>query len=178
LEPENPEVWQRQFSSWNLSGRTKWVVGGVQPQRLDSLVSWLRERNAEVVIVDSWQQLPLAISVPHKERVGIDRLFNAVAAKSRLRHDTDTLMIGAGTAVTVDWMDTTGAFRGGAIFPGLRLMAQALHDYTARLPVVEPPHSEVAFPGTTTVTAIQSGIFWAIAGGIQAFIRQIASRAS
>ena len=28
-------------------------------------------------------------------------------------------------------------FRGGAIFPGYRLMAKALNDYTATLPLVE-----------------------------------------
>ena len=37
----------------------------------------------------------------------------------------------------MDWLDEGGAFCGGAILPGLRLMALALHDYTALLPQIE-----------------------------------------
>src|SRR5207302_1905014 len=61
------------------------------------------------------------------------------------------------------------AFRGGAIFPGFRLMATALHDYTAMLPVV-PMDETVLPPGTSTLLAIQTGVLHAVLGGIERLI--------
>jgi type III pantothenate kinase len=174
LAHDDPLAWGQQLTAWIPGSKTRWGVSGVHPQARDQLVKWIRERGDEVAVVDSWQQLPIAVAIPEKDRVGIDRLFNAVAARARVDRPADIVMIDAGTAVTVDWLDSTGSFRGGAIFPGLRLMAQALHDYTARLPVVEPPLSpDVRMPGTNTVSAIEAGIFWAVAGGIQALLDQL-----
>ncbi len=82
----------------------------------------------------------------------------------------------AGSAVTVDLVDASGAFAGGAIVPGLRLMAKALHEYTALLPLVDPPMPEGGatppLPGTTTTSAIEAGIFWALSGGVEAILRE------
>ena len=121
----------------------------------------------------SWQQLPLNLAVDFPSQVGMDRLLNAVAAKHRVQREVPIIIIDAGSAVTVDWVDETGAFRGGAILPGFALMAQALHTYTALLPQVGvPPPVNPALPGTNTKAAIEAGIFWAVAGGIRALIRQ------
>jgi type III pantothenate kinase len=80
--------------------------------------------------------------------------------------------------VTVDWLDETGHFAGGAIFPGFRLMAQALHDHTALLPLIEVPGHVPALPGTSTTTALEAGVFWAVVGGIRALIDELAVRSA
>jgi len=96
--------------------------------------------------VDSYQQLPLVVQVDEPGQVGIDRLLNAVAANRRRPPGLAAVVIDAGSAVTVDLVDATGAFCGGAIFPGLRLMAQALHEHTALLPLVAvDPRSAAAW---------------------------------
>src|SRR5262249_29792757 len=106
-------------------------------------------------------------------KVGMDRILNAVAAKNRVQRDRSIIIIDAGSAVTVDWVDDTGTFRGGAIFPGLALMAKALHDYTALLPQVRYPEPNPRLPGTNTRAAIEAGIYWAVAGGIRALVRRL-----
>ena len=83
------------------------------------------------------------------------------------------MLVDAGSAVTVDWLDETHAFRGGAIFPGLRLMAEALHDYTALLPRVTIAVPVPELPGPSTVPAMQAGIFWAVVGGIDRAVRRL-----
>src|SRR5439155_7216380 len=107
---------------------------------------------------------------------------NAVAAKNRVQRKVSIIIIDAGSAVTVDWVDDDGAFRGGAIFPGLQLMAKALHDYTAALPLVQirtdPPSMWPSLPSTFTDSAIKGGIFWAVAGGIKAVTRQLMANAN
>lgn len=174
LEPDATATWEQQLAFWNATGKNRWVVCGVHPPRRDRLTEWIRERGDEVLLLHSWDQLPIRMAVPHKERVGIDRLLNAVAAKTRVAPKTPIIIVDAGTAVTVDWVDETGAFAGGAIFPGFRLMAQALHDYTAKLPVVEVPQwPHPQMPAATTAMAIEAGVFWAVAGGVQALVREL-----
>ncbi|HEV3262619.1 MAG TPA: type III pantothenate kinase [Gemmataceae bacterium] len=173
LPADDTGAWQHQLRAWKLTGPLAWAVSGVQPQCRDSLVEWLRSQGSRVLLLDTWTQLPLRVLVERPERVGIDRLLSAVAARSRVRPGSGALIVDAGTAITVNWVDEAGAFRGGAILPGLRLMAGALHEHTALLPLVDPATCGTpAFPGTTTRAAIEAGVFWAAAGGVQALLHQ------
>jgi type III pantothenate kinase len=176
LPPDDPAAWQHQVESWGQGRPLSWAVSGVHPRRRDHLADWLRQRGDTVLVVDDWRQLPLQVPLDHPERVGIDRLLDAVAARSRVQRHVPVILIDAGSAVTVDLLDTTGAFRGGAIFPGLRLMAHALHDHTALLPLVEVKKANPFLPGTSTEGAMRAGIFWAVAGGIKALARQLAGQ--
>ena len=47
------------------------------------------------------------------------------------------LVIDAGTCITVDFVDGGGTYHGGAIMPGLRMNLQALHTFTAKLPLID-----------------------------------------
>jgi type III pantothenate kinase len=177
LPPDDPAAWQQRVEHWGLGRPLAWAVSGVHPQRRDRLMEWLRQRGDTVVVVDGWQQLPLQVFLAHPQRAGIDRLLNAVAARSRTPRHVSTVIIDAGSAVTVDSLDETGAFRGGAILPGLRLMSQALHEYTALLPLVAVKETNPPLPGITTEDAIAAGVFWAVAGGIKALVGQLAAHA-
>jgi type III pantothenate kinase len=176
LQPDDPQDWLRQLNDWELKQPVSWAVSGVHPARRDRLIDWLKTRGDHVLLIDDYQQLPLTILLDSPDRVGIDRLLNAVAAKvGALRFDA-IIIIDAGSAVTVDLLDETGAFRGGAIFPGFRLMAQALHEHTALLPVVEVRESNPSLPGLYTESAIRAGVFWAVVGGVKALVRQMTAR--
>jgi type III pantothenate kinase len=168
--------WQAQLEHWQLRGRLGWAVTGVHPQRRDQLVEWARQRGDVVQVIDDWQQVPLRILLPEPQKAGIDRLLDAVAANSRRSAGTPAVVIDAGSAVTVDWLDESGAFAGGAIFPGLHLMACALHDYTALLPLIEVFRPFPALPGNSTRAAMETGIFWGVAGGIRALVAEMAAR--
>ena len=179
LPPDDLAAWQEQLSAWlpRYPGPFTWAIAGVHPERRDQLAEWIRQRGDTVTVLESWRQLPLEVKVEQPERVGIDRLLNTVALRSRTVRSVSMVVIDAGSAVTVDWVDERGTFRGGAIFPGLRLMAKALHDYTALLPEVTVRESNPPVPGTSTAAAIEAGIFWATAGGIKALVRQLAYQA-
>jgi type III pantothenate kinase len=166
LPGDDPEAWRRQLDRWAVAPASHWVVSGVQPRRRDTLVEWLRGEGAEVRVLDSYTQLPLDVRVTDPAKVGIDRLLNAVAANAWRPDGAAAVIVDAGSAVTVDLVDADGAFRGGAIFPGLRLMSKALHDYTALLPLVDITEPAEP-PGASTTTAIRAGIFHAVLGGIE-----------
>jgi type III pantothenate kinase len=178
LSPDDPAEWERQHARWTPVGTSTWAVSGVHPERRDRFIQWLQQHGHTVLLIDDPQQLPLQVALEKPRGVGIDRLLNAVAANSRRRPHVPAVIVGAGSAITVDWVDAAGTFAGGAILPGLRLMAHALHDYTALLPIVEVQQEFPPVPGVTTVTAMQAGIFWAAVGGIRALISELAGQAS
>ncbi len=171
LPPEDPYCWERQLHKWGLTPGRRWVLAGVHPARRDTLAQWLRERGEHVRVLESPAELPLEVALEHPERAGIDRLLNAVAANMTRRAETPAVIIDAGSAVTVDYVDEAGAFRGGAILPGFRLMSHALHDYTALLPLVEVTQPPPAL-GLNTVEALESGIFWSVLGGVDQLLRR------
>jgi type III pantothenate kinase len=172
LPAEMPDVWEEQRRTWGLLAPACWVVASVHPARRDRLVGWLHDQGDEVRVLES-ADLPLVVRLEHPDRAGIDRLLDGVAANRRRRPGHPAVVIDAGSAVTVDWLDEEGSFRGGAILPGLRLMAQALHSYTALLPLIDPPTALPPMPGLDTRGAMAAGVFQSVAGGILALVQQL-----
>lgn len=175
LPPHSVDAWREQGQRWDLPSSLLWVVAGVHPERRDFFVSYARQRGDDVQVLIKAASLPLVVRLEKPDHAGIDRLLDAVAANSRRRADTSAVIVDAGSAVTVDAVDEQGAFVGGAILPGLRLMAAALHEHTALLPQIEVPRQPPAMPGASTITAMEAGIFWAVAGGVRALIEQYAT---
>lgn len=169
LAPDEPAAWKRQMEMWTAA-RGLWVVTGVNPPRRDRFIDWLHQCGQQVRLLDDPRELPLRVLVARPDHVGVDRLLDAVAANSRRAPETPAVVIDAGSAVTVDLVDGSGAFAGGAILPGMRLMVKALHDYTALLPIISPPEKRPAIPGTDTPAAMELGIFWAAVGGITSLL--------
>jgi type III pantothenate kinase len=171
---DDPAAWQAQLDGWGVQGPTEWAVAGVHPPRRDRLVAWLRERGVSVRVVSDYRELPIRVAVDAPDRVGIDRLLNGVAAVARVPPGVAAIVIDAGSAVTVDLIDGEAAFHGGAIFPGLRLMASALNTNTALLPLVEDfGVSEI--PGRDTAAAIRAGVYHAVCGGIDRLVGLMAA---
>lgn len=119
----------------------------------------------------------LLVPIPHTLTppitVGQDRLLCALGAFAR--SEQACIVVDAGTAITVDFVDGQGVFHGGAIAPGLRMMLRALHDGTSALPLVDltPPKDAAAAPvagdepvpfGKTTQDAIRTGVLGAARG--------------
>src|SRR5262249_8845567 len=152
---------------WDLKDQLRWAVAGVHPDRVEHFTNWVKRRGDQVILIHDRKLLPIRIEVSEPDRVGIDRLLNAVAATARLMPAESIVIIDAGSAVTVDWVDKDGVFKGGAIFPGLQMMAKALHEYTAALPLIEVSRSTPRhiLPGNSTESAIRGGVYWAVAGG-------------
>jgi type III pantothenate kinase len=176
--PEDPDAWEKGLASWGLEAPLTWVLASVRPQRSERLQGWLIDRGHRVLALTRADQLPLEVGLEYPDRVGIDRLLDAVAAKELLPLGQGAVLIDAGSAVTIDWLDEEHVFRGGAIYPGIDLMAQALHNYTAFLPRVEVTSPLPDLPAGATVPAMQVGIFLAVSGGIREAVRIFAEKAA
>lgn len=124
----------------------------------------------------TFMDIPMHIRVDEPARVGIDRLLASFAANRLRRPDRGAIVVDLGSAITVDQVDAEGGFAGGAILPGITLSARALAEQTDALPRVEM--HELGRPpaplGKSTVSAIESGLYWGAVGAIRELMRRLA----
>jgi type III pantothenate kinase len=140
---------------------------------LDAPISgFLRSHlTGEVVMVTSSMHLPFILHYDSPDSFGADRI--ALCALSRLRYPGEAVIaLDIGTAITVDVLGSGQDYLGGLIMPGLDLMAKALHEHTARLPLVgiERPETLV---GSSTVDCIRNGIALGCVAGIDGLLVKI-----
>jgi type III pantothenate kinase len=119
---------------------------------------------------------PIPISNRYRtpETLGSDRLAAVIGASS-LMPGKDLLIIDAGTCITYEVIDARGNYWGGNIAPGMQMRLRALHEYTARLPLVE---AEGVVPGMgyDTETAIRSGVLRGMKYEIEGYIKSMRSK--
>jgi type III pantothenate kinase len=101
--------------------------------------------------------------VPHL--LGADRWLALLGAKL-LFGDCAMMIIDAGTALTIDWMDQNGSHQGGWIMPGLRLQQQSVVQQTAKVFNTIDMVAEIV-PGNDTNACLQNGCIAAVIGAIQ-----------
>ena len=103
------------------------------------------------------------------QTLGTDRLA-AVTGAHLLHGQAATLVIGAGTCITCDWVDHHGNYFGGSISPGLKMRYNALNYYTAGLPLINADASFDALAGNSTQQAIIAGVQNGIKFELEGFI--------
>lgn len=106
--------------------------------------------------------------------LGSDRLAAAVGAAT-LKPGKDLLIIDAGTCITYEVIDGQRNYWGGNIAPGMHMRLRALHEFTARLPLVSPK-GEVPGMGYDTETAIRSGVLRGMKYEIEGYIRSMRAK--
>jgi type III pantothenate kinase len=169
--------WEQLARDWGLTAGVVWAVATSNPDRRDLFMEWAATRGDSTQVIETYRDVPIRVNIDEPDRVGIDRLLNAFAAAARVKPGQPAIIVDAGSAVTVNLLDESGAFAGGAIFPGMRLMALALHEHTAKLPLVDAAGAMPdGPPGKNTEAAMRLGIVHAVAGGIDALIRATATR--
>ncbi len=152
------------------------IVDGSNPPEVDRVLREWPAEGAKPHRLGSRKLLPLVIEVEFPDKVGIDRLLNAIAANARRLPGQIAIVIDSGTATTVDLVDGNGAFRGGAILPGFEMGAKALNEYTALLPLIQHHrlHDRVPPPvGRNTTEALESGLYWGHVGAVKQLIESI-----
>lgn len=103
-------------------------------------------------------------------QLGVDRWCALIGARALTQKAC--LVVGCGTATTVDTLDEDGCFRGGLILPGYGLMRWSLARNTAQLPLASGDWQ--AWPNNTD-DAIASGCLEAQVGAIERAYQRIAA---
>lgn len=147
------------------------VISSVVP-RLTSAYEQLAEDSTSraPMVVGPGLKTGMAIKYGNPHEVGADRIVNGVAAFEA--YGGPVLVVDFGTATTIDVIDATGAYLGGAIAPGVETSAEALFSKAARLSKVdlEPPTRVIA---QSTRESVQAGLLLGQAAMIDGLVRRV-----
>ena len=156
------------------------MVAASDPETRDLLLQSWPIQDCRPITIFGFRQIPVEVDVDFPERVGIDRLLNAFAGSRMCKPGRPVIVVDSGTATTVDLVTSDGTFRGGSILPGLRLSAHAMHDYTARLPLLNVDEELTdlpTLPGRNTEAAMRAGLFVGQLGAVKELIARLSSAA-
>jgi len=102
-------------------------------------------------------------------RLGVDRWVAMIGAWAEV--GSACLVVDAGTAVTIDALDTNGGHLGGQIIPGVSLMAGSLAARTSDIPNIQRraagQHSGTHMFASTTAGAVGQGALNAVTGAVE-----------
>ena len=147
------------------------VIANVRPASAFALERLSKEHlGLDPLVIGRDYSPDIAVKIDQPGQIGADRLVNAFAAKQLF--SCPAILIDTGTATTFDILDSSGAYVGGIIAPGIHVSSQALADAAAQLPLVsvEPPPSPI---GTDTRSAMQSGLFWGYIALLEGLIDRV-----
>jgi len=123
--------------------------------------------NAEPLNVDYATKTGVDIQIDSPKTLGADRIVDVVAVKKF--YGGPACVVDFGTATTFDAIDSTGAYLGGAIAPGIGISTEALVRSTAQLPRVDlqaPPN----VIGKNTIHAMQSGLLFGYVSMVEGMV--------
>lgn len=119
------------------------------------------------LVIDAGVKTGVRVRVDNPREVGADRVVNCAAVHHK--YGGPACVVDFGTATTFDAVSQEGDYLGGAIAPGIGIAAEALFARGSRLyrvDIVAPPR----VIGTSTMTALQSGIFFGYVGLVEGLV--------
>ena len=149
-----------------------WVSSVGESSRLELVREWLMSRFDLDAYVVRVEQSAAGIRNDYKDvdQLGVDRWLAAIGARAVCAAG-DIIIIDAGTAVTIDWLDREDVFQGGVIIPGYELMHRALVGNTAGI------ESRVAgarqIIGKTTRECVNSGLSYGLRGAVERIVTEM-----
>lgn len=139
------------------------IASVAAPTLADALGEALARRSDRVDIARTLATCAgVRIAYAQPQRLGVDRFLTLLAARART--SVPALIVGVGTALTIDLLDGDGLHRGGRIAPSPDSMRAMLHARASHLPATGGTYGEFA---ADTVDALASGCEGAALGLIQ-----------
>jgi type III pantothenate kinase len=147
------------------------IISSVNHQYTDILNQLKNLHNP--VLLDTETPLPFKNQYKSKT-IGLDRLA-AVAGAQILYPNQNALVIDLGTCITYEFLESGNVYQGGAISPGMNMRFKAMHNFTARLPLVKPELVE-DWISNSTAGAMLSGVVHGVQAEIDAYIQEVESK--
>ncbi len=160
-----------------------WCASSVNQARQQRLTDWIQTHRPDdrFHAIES-DEVELETDVESRLQLGRDRLIGAWMAVQLNDQSGPVVVIDAGTAVTIDLIDSNLVFQGGVIFPGAESNFRRLAEYTHALPDLgrenRPNASRGPFSnviGKSTNDAIIKGVYQSQISAIRSITEQMAS---
>lgn len=174
----------RTADEWGVHARNLFALAGLDFKAIDAIaiasvvppLNFTLKRMAEAyfelspLFIDHTIDTGLPIRYQPPSDVGADRIVDAVAAIHK--YGAPCIVVDFGTATTFNAINTQGEYLGGVITPGITISSDALFERTAKLPRVEIKRPQKVI-GSTTVEAIQSGLYHGYAGLVDGILKKM-----
>ena len=138
---------------------------------------WIKllQKKGRLVVLSENTLLPFKNNYASPDTLGKDRLALVAGAKV-LFPNRNVLVIDAGSCITYDFLQEN-SYEGGAISPGLQMRFKAMHNFTAKLPLItQAEKKKSSLIGKTTeenmIIGVLTGIQLEIDGFIEAYKSQ------
>lgn len=158
--------------AWERFGKPERVVmASVAPNPVRvALADWCRRHWAlePIVVRARTEQLGVRHCYAQPEALGADRWAALIAVHGLTQ--ANACVVDCGTAVTVDALAAGGQFRGGAIFPGLRLLRESLLRGTGGIRAVEGRADSAL--GCSTPDAVAGGTQRGLIGAVTLLVAE------
>ena len=164
--PHDQESWPELVARlWPEAPRPQRVliVNVAGPQVRAALTDWIQQAwaiDAEFAVCSA-AAFGVRNAYAEPERMGADRWVAMIAARALTQQTC--YVVDCGTAVTIDALAADGRHLGGVIFPGTRLMREALYRETRQIP---PETGEIRLFGQSTRDGVWGGAAYAVAAAI------------
>jgi type III pantothenate kinase len=159
-------------AAWGGLARPERIVMAnvAAPATRDALLAWCRRRwSLEPAVIRACaEQLGVRHCYAQPETFGADRWAALIAVRGLTKNNA--CIVDCGTAVTVDALARDGSFRGGAIFPGLRLLRAGLLQGTGGIYAAEGKPDSVF--GCSTPDAVAAGTLQGLIGAVGRLVEE------
>ena len=126
----------------------------------------------EFLFLNNSTLVPIRNLYATPETLGVDRKAAAIGARC-IFEKGPILAIDLGSCITYEFLDEEDRYFGGAISPGLQMRFRAMHQQTARLPLVNLILGEKPeLIGNSTEKGMKSGVYYGILHEMQGFISE------
>ncbi|HIT66715.1 MAG TPA: type III pantothenate kinase [Candidatus Merdisoma merdipullorum] len=151
------------------------IQGGILSSVVPSITRTVKEAaekyiGTRILVVGPGIKTGIRMNVDDPAQQGSDLVVGAVAGVHY--YPVPQILIDMGTATTVSVIDSSKAYIGKMILPGIAISLDALSSRTAQLPRIslDPPKKLI---GSNTVDSMKSGILYGSAGALDGLIDRI-----
>lgn len=160
-----------EFIKNRVMGHGSWdaIISSVVPSLNPSIIEAIKNIcGRKPMIVSHKTDCGISFDVKRPEKIGADRIANAVAGFHYFKSPAAVMDFGTATTITV--IGRQENLLGGTIMPGIDMMRIALYSGTAKLPAVRLKVPKTVL-GKDTVSAVTSGIIHGTAGAVESLIK-------
>lgn len=148
-------------------GDTAWVASVASAALTGQVMEVLGGRFAQVRVAHTLPECGgVRVAYARPEKFGVDRFLGLLAVAPAQQA---VLVVGVGTALTIDLLDADGLHRGGRIGASPTVMREALHARAVQLPATGGDYAEFA---NDTADALASGCDGAAVALVERSLRQ------
>ncbi len=148
-------------------GNTAWVASVAAPALTEEVMQILQDRFGKVQVARTLPRCAgVTVAYARPEKFGVDRFLGLLAVAPAQK---SVLVVGVGTALTIDLIDADGLHHGGRIAASPTVMREALHARAVQLPASGGDYAEFA---NDTADALASGCDGAAVALVERSLRQ------